>query len=34
VIATVIADSIFEATDVRIRRVAFSLDRVKGALSS
>jgi len=33
-IAAAIANAIFDATGVRIRRVPFSPDRVKGALSS
>jgi nicotinate dehydrogenase subunit B len=33
-VAAAIANAIFDATGVRIRRVPFSPDRVKGALSS
>ena len=33
-VAAAIANGIFDATGVRIRRVPFSPDRVKGALSS
>ena len=32
-VAAAIANAIFDATGVRIRRVPFSPDRVKGALS-